>query len=225
MKLILCGLTTALLASCATVPTPEQLAQRQEKRLFTVWCDSMIDREYWLKIEVFRVHFLGGGKDVTNISPSGQVYYRGIIAGFSPTQTATAEDFARALAASNSNGQPRFIGKGSRVRITAVNSRMDDVKVDFTDEAGTWSSIFLKTTSANRTVEEISQLFHVAFAESEVELSGADATVEIQLGMTVEEVIKLKGKPSDQIVLGSKIILKYDDLKLIFQDGKLVEAE
>jgi hypothetical protein len=45
------------------------------------------------------------------------------------------------------------------------------------------------------------------------------------MNMSIEEVIARKGKPKTRVELGSKTILSYDDLKLIFKDGKLVDAE
>ena len=38
-------------------------------------------------------------------------------------------------------------------------------------------------------------------------------------------MIARKGKPKTRVDLGSKTVLTYDDLKLIFKDGKLVDAE
>ena len=64
-----------------------------------------------------------------------------------------------------------------------------------------------------------------AFATSEAELEGAEETVLLKMNMSIEEVIALKGKPKTRVELGSKTVLTYDDLKLIFKDGKLVDAE
>ena len=57
------------------------------------------------------------------------------------------------------------------------------------------------------------------------ELAGAETTVEIEMGMSVDDVIGVKGKPKSRVNLGAKTILVYDDLKLIFRDGQLVDVE
>ncbi len=75
------------------------------------------------------------------------------------------------------------------------------------------------------TIPEVERLFNVAFAASEAELEGAEETVLLKMNMSIEEVIARKGKPKTRVELGSKTILAYDDLKLIFKDGKLVDAE
>ncbi len=47
----------------------------------------------------------------------------------------------------------------------------------------------------------------------------------LEMNMSIEEVIDRKGKPGTRIELGTKTILANDDLKLIFKDGKLVDAQ
>ena len=44
-------------------------------------------------------------------------------------------------------------------------------------------------------------------------------------GMSIEEVVQLKGSPLTKVNLGTKTILSYDDIKRIFQDGGLADAE
>ena len=67
--------------------------------------------------------------------------------------------------------------------------------------------------------------FKVVFAKSEAELQGVEKTISIKLGMSIEDVISLKGKPKTQVDLGSKTILTYDDLKLIFENDKLADVQ
>ena len=68
-------------------------------------------------------------------------------------------------------------------------------------------------------------MFKIAFAENKEELLGAEKTVLIELGMTVEEVIKVRGKPKTRVNLGNKTILTYDDLKLVFEDDSLKDVK
>lgn len=49
--------------------------------------------------------------------------------------------------------------------------------------------------------------------------------VEISLGMSIEELIRLKGEPITRINLGPKTILTYEDVKFIFEEGALVDAQ
>ncbi len=60
------------------------------------------------------------------------------------------------------------------------------------------------------------------FADSE---GGVVETVNIELGMTIEQVVAAKGQPMSRTNLGPKVILIYKDMKMIFQDGKLVDVQ
>lgn len=51
------------------------------------------------------------------------------------------------------------------------------------------------------------------------------ATSTVQLGQTLEKVIAILGSPEKKILLGAKTILVYKDLKLVFIEGKLTDAE
>lgn len=73
--------------------------------------------------------------------------------------------------------------------------------------------------------ETVRELFEFTFTDNEADLAGAEETVKLELGMTVEEVKELKGKPESEVDLGIKVILVYEDLKLIFKEGKLADVE
>jgi len=47
----------------------------------------------------------------------------------------------------------------------------------------------------------------------------------IQLGQTLKEVTTILGPPEKQILLGIKMIFVYSDLKVVFIDGKVTDAE
>ncbi len=51
------------------------------------------------------------------------------------------------------------------------------------------------------------------------------ATSTIRIGQTREEVTAILGPPEKQILLGAKAIFVYRDLKVIFVDGKVADAE
>ncbi len=47
----------------------------------------------------------------------------------------------------------------------------------------------------------------------------------VQLGQTLAEVSSILGPPEKQLLLGAKTVFVYCDLKVIFMDGKVVDAE
>jgi len=49
--------------------------------------------------------------------------------------------------------------------------------------------------------------------------------VTIQLGQALEEVTEIMGPPEKQVLLGAKKIFVYCDLKVVFVDGKVTNAE
>jgi len=51
------------------------------------------------------------------------------------------------------------------------------------------------------------------------------ATSTIRLGQTLEEVTAILGPPEKQILLGAKTIFVYRDVKVVFVDGKVADAE
>jgi hypothetical protein len=53
----------------------------------------------------------------------------------------------------------------------------------------------------------------------------AAATRTIRLGQTLAEVIAIFGAPEKEILLGSKTVLVYRDIKVVFVDGKVTDAE
>jgi len=55
--------------------------------------------------------------------------------------------------------------------------------------------------------------------------SGNMATRTVQLGQTPEEVVAILGAPEKKILLGAKTVYVYKNLKLVFIDGKLTDAE
>jgi hypothetical protein len=43
--------------------------------------------------------------------------------------------------------------------------------------------------------------------------------------MTEDQVIQIQGKPKQRVSVGSKTVLVYEGIKLVFRDGKLVDVE
>lgn len=64
--------------------------------------------------------------------------------------------------------------------------------------------------------------FKVYSSQSEI---GKEEVKELKIGMLIAEVIKIMGEPSKKADLGDKIIYKYEDMVVTFQNGKVVNIE
>jgi len=194
---------------------------------------DFVGKEYWLKIDLVEVNFGLRGTDAANVFSNGEVSYRAKIGNiFSrQVQSQDAEDFAEEariqLAKNKKNkiSSVRRIQRGAKVGIRKAEAKQKEVYVELDESSGARHAVHLKIDRSNYTVEEVDRLFRIAFAEKESELAGAEKTVRIQMGMTVEAIIDLKGKPENHVELGPKTILTYPGLKLIFKDGLLVDVE
>jgi hypothetical protein len=113
--------------------------------------------------------------------------------------------------------------RGTKVSIDEINLSNDDIKIEIKEgEKGKKTALRLKFEKKEYTMAEVRRLYAAAFADSE---GGVVETVNIELGMTPEQVIAAKGQPLSRTNLGPKIILTYKDMKMIFQDGKLVDVQ
>jgi hypothetical protein len=150
------------------------------------------------------------------------------VKGLRQVQSQDAEDFAEE-ARIQLHREPfsvvRRIQRGTKVGIRKAKAKKKEVYVELDKHSGARHAVHLKIDRGNYTTEEVNRLFQIAFAEKESELAGAETTVRIQMGMSVEQIIDLKGKPENHVELGPKTILTYPDLKLIFKDGLLVDVQ
>jgi len=87
----------------------------------------------------------------------------------------------------------------------------------------------LAAVSTGQVMDDIREWFRV---EGEADLSveprtAADAGVTrtIQAGQAPEEVVAILGAPGKIIILGAKTIFVYRDIKVIFVDGKVADAD
>ncbi len=185
---------------------------------------------FWLKIDFVEVNEGIRGTDAANVLENGEVSYRARIGGFRQSQSQSAEDFAEEVRNiitrdALSGWSVRVIQRGAKVVIRKAEAREKDVYIELDKLSGARHAVRLKVNRDNYTIPEVERLFNVAFAASEAELAGPEETVLLKLNMSIEEVIALKGKPGTRVELGDKTILAYDDLKLIFKDGRLADAE
>lgn len=170
------------------------------------------------------------GVDATNIYPDGHVRYK-LLMGFRSTESTSADEFTkdvqRSLQQNDQTGNVRVVGKGSRVTIVKTKPEKEEVELELRDSGGSKHKIRLKFKDSNYgySADDLKRLLAVGFAETEAEAKSEGATASIQLGMTPEQVIAIRGSPKTRVDLGSKIVLTYDDLKLIFEKGKLADVQ
>lgn len=208
--------------------------QGKKDAAIMAWADSLTGQERWLKVDVLRLEDSGNSKDPTNIDMESHVYYRAAIRGQMPaTQTKTVEEFEEAVRVKFDSDAHKKEGeragytwkyvRGTKVRIEEINLSNEDIKIDIKEEGkGKKTALRLKFEKKEYTLDEVRRLYAAAFADSE---GGVVETVNIELGMTPEQVIAAKGQPISRTNLGPKVILTYKDMKMIFQDGKLVDVQ
>lgn len=183
-------------------------------------------RSVWLNIDVLRVKSLLGVTDATRVHPDGTVYHRDkldprTVAGAAWTQAPQALF-----------GGSRVLTRGSRITVKEVRMGRDHIRLDITGEGGADAALRLEFGAGGLTLEGFNKALGTAFSETrpeEVQTPGKVTqpvkTVQIDLGMAIEDVVKLRGQPKTRINLGAKTILTYEDVKFIFLDDKLVDAQ
>lgn len=187
-------------------------------------------KTFWLKIAFVEVNDGIRGIDAANVLENGEVSYRATIGGFRQSQSQSAEDFAEEarniITRDNLEGwSVRVIQRSAKAVIRKAEAREKEVYIELDKLSGARHAVRLKVNRDEYTIPEVDRLFNIAFAASEAELAGSEATVLLEMNMSIEEVIARKGRPGTRIELGDRTILAYDDLKLIFKDGKLVDAQ
>lgn len=213
-----CVLLLALPGHVSAAASPELLALLK----------SLEGQSKWLRIVVVRVQAPIRSTDCTNIYPDGTVKYK---MGWGGSESTDSVEFIRGVETTIlENNQPwyvRTIGVGSRVTISKADASDDEVGLELRDASGSKHKVRLKFKDAKwgYSAEDVNRLVAVGFASSEAEARGDASTVSLNLGMTVEQVIEAKGAPKSRVNLGEKTILTYDDLKLYFKNGKLVDVQ
>ena len=191
---------------------------------------ALIGKTFWLKIDFIEVNDGLRGTDAANILVNGEVSYRARFGGLRQSQSQSGEDFAEearnTITREGLSGwNVRVIQRGAKAVIRKAEARKNEVYIELDKLSGARHAVRLKVNRNNYTIAEVDRLFNVAFATSEAELTGAESTVLLKMNMSMEEVITRKGRPGTRVDLGARTILAYDDLKLIFKDGKLVDAQ
>jgi hypothetical protein len=190
--------------------------------------NGVVGKPLFLKVDVLRVQRLLGGQDATNIDRDGQVYYRANVAGWRAVHTTAPREFAaevrmQAREHDQKDVSVRTWNRGTAATVTKAKAEKDEIELDLRMTEGS-SKIRFKL-EGHYDLADVKRLFHAAFAETEGELQGSDTTVEIHAGMSPDEVIAVKGNPKTRVNLGAKTVFTYSDMKLVFEDGKLVDVQ
>jgi hypothetical protein len=190
---------------------------------------SLEGKAFWLKADVLRLQYLLNSKDVTNVHPDGTVSYRAHLSGFHSTITTDVSEFTRdvnrAAIQQNVDMSVRVFNQGTRVTVKKASADDEEAKLEVAEAGGTKAGIILKFEKGGYGVDDVKRSVGSILADSQADLFGQTQTVNLELGMTVDKVISLKGKPKTQAVLGRKTVLTYDDVKLVFENDKLVDVQ
>ena len=181
---------------------------------------SLKGAEKWLKIDVIKA-----GENVTYIGADSQVYYH-LPNKFSFRRSpryATAEDFLAEYRQQPRNYQIDHWRAGAKVIIHKVEIWETFVELGLTNAGGNKSVITLDFDRRDFVPNDIRGLLRQVLADSANWRQ--EKTVALELGMTVDEVIRAKGQPKTRAAMDEKVILVYDDVKITFQDGKLVDVQ
>jgi len=211
-------LVMVLLAASA-IAAPEKSAELQEL------AKSLEGQQKWLRVDLVRIQYTLGGQNATKILPDGNVYYRAFTEGFRKTQSTSAEDFAEEARQKITDGTVRVLNKGVRVTIKEVKLGKDSVDIALKDEAGLASGVEFRFEKKDYSLDDVKKDLDIAFADEKSVATGSATTVNLQKGMSVDEVIKAKGNPISRADLDAKTVITYDDMKIVFEDGRLTDVQ
>lgn len=226
MKALKPMLLIAWLVVGAIVPV---VAEAQTDRpAIVAFCKSVKGKNFYLKIGVVSIQHLIGSTDVTHIFPGPEVSYRGALDGVRDILASDAEDFAeeaRLEAANVEEASVRHYRRGTRVTIEKSKVEKDQMEIHLKEAGGSKTKVrfkFGKHPDAYN-VATVKEMFAFTFAATKEELAGKP--VELMMGMSIADVVQLKGNPLTRVNLGAKTVLSYDDIILVFQNGGLSDAQ
>lgn len=227
------------------IVAPMATEAQTDRPAIVAFCKSVKGKDFYLKIGVVSIERPREGTDATNIFPGPGVSYRWTFDGRriqasditkkAPKwlsaveltfdgrriQASDAEDFAEEARLE----VVRHYRRGTKVTIEKSKVEEDEMEIHLKKTDGSKTKVrfkFDKHPDAYNPAT-VMEMFAFTFAESKEDL--AEKTIELMPGMSIEEVVQLKGSPLTKVNLGTKTILSYDDIKLIFQDGGLADAQ
>ena len=210
------------------VLTPVATEAQTDRAAIVEFCKSVKGKDFYLKIGVVSIKRLFGATDATNVYPGPEASYRGTVVGTDQIQSSDAEDFAeeaRLRAVTEEDLSVRHYKRGTKVTIEKSKVEEDEMEIFLKESGGSETKVRFKfdTQPDAYNPATVKEMFAFTFASTKEELE--EKTAELMLGMSIEEVIEVKGRPTSRINLGAKTMLTYDDVKLIFQDGGLADAQ
>jgi hypothetical protein len=211
----------------------------------TDWSDEAIPRAYakklvgekrWLKIDAVSIteNARSGGSGAAYFFPGGKVYYKiQYYTGLKEWsyQTESVAELENEVRHRLKNYSTEIWSKGTQVTIEAIiflekwkkSDYHAEIKIsDFRDKK---TSIKVGFDFTGNIVEQFQRAVALAFADTEGEQQETQPVTTLSLGMTIDEVIKIKGQPKTRADLGAKTVFTYDDMKIVFQDGKLSDVQ
>ena len=225
-------LHTFMLLLSLSIVAPIAADAQADKAAIVEFCQSVKGKEYFLKVGVVRIKHLIGGEDATNILPGPEVSYRATFGSVQDIQASVAEDFAEEArlvanreATEDFASTVRHYARGTQVKIEKFKVEKSEIEFNIKEKGGSKTKIRFKFGKSpdDYNLATVQDMFAFTFAETKEDLK--EKAVELSLGMSVAEVIKAKGRPISRINLGAKTMLTYGDVKLIFQDDKLSDAQ
>ena len=218
MKPLMPMLVIALLVLGVIAPVATEA--QTDRPAIVAFCKSVKGKDFYLKIDVVSTERPREGTDATNIFPGPEVSYRWTFDG-RRIQASDAEDFAEEARLES----VRHYRRGTKVTIEKSAVKKDKMEIHLKETGGSKTKVrfkFDKDLEAYNPAT-VMEMFAFTFAESREDIE--KKTIELIPGMSIEEVVQLKGNPLTKVTLGAKTILSYDDIKLIFQDGSLSDAQ
>lgn len=187
--------------------------------------DSLKGQTKYLRIEAIKCFVdVFTRSDVTYIDSSGAVYYRiGDDLINKAGRWNSADDFVAEMRHDRRESSILRWPSGTKVVINKVELKGKSIDIGLTNLDANKTEIHLSFERVVYTVTDFRRLLSVAFADSVAGL--LHHPIKLELGMPPDAVIRIKGQPKTHAELGEKIIFTYDDVKVIFLNGKLSDVQ
>ena len=236
--------TLLVVLSLALLVAPVVTEAQTDRSAIVEFCKSVEGKEFYLKIGLINIKTMDSNINTPNVYPGPEVWYglnlkstKGYKKGIQiQIQSSDAEDFAEEVRLEVANMEDVSVHhykRGTKVRIEKSKMRDDGLEFNIQEIFGSKIRFGGSKTKVRFRFDKkqpdmynpanVMEMFAFTFAATMEELE--KKTVELMLGMSIEEIVQLKGKPLTRVNLGAKTVISYDDITLIFQDGGLSDAQ
>lgn len=211
-------------------------AQGKRDPQIKAFADSLAGKSKWLKITAVRIEDGFNSKDATNVYANGDVYYIASIQGGPSVKTDDLWEFYDAIRYNygewavqpewepNGEGYAWYFEPGEIVKILKVKRGGKDIKIEIIGPKGGEMALRLKFNTDKYTIDDVLQAYSQTFAETEEGVL-EEFTLDLKKGMNRKDIIQLLGLPDSRINFEGKSFLIYGVLKLVFEDGVLVDVQ